>query len=69
MINFDTVDNRNGVFFAACLLVQGAMIFKIQAVYTRALKAIKSSKKNLVLSGGKMLCCTTPRTTICVMPM
>ena len=46
MINFDTVDNRNGVF-ATCLLVQGAMIFKIQAVYTRALKAIKSNKKIL----------------------
>lgn len=46
MINFDTVYNRNGVF-ATCLLVQGAMIFKIQAVYTRALKAIKSNKKIL----------------------
>ena len=46
MINFDTFDNRNGVF-AAFLLAQGAMIFKIQAVYTRALKAIKSNKKIL----------------------
>ena len=48
MINFDTVYNRNGVFWGvAYLLVQGAMIFKIQAVYTRALKSIKSNKKIL----------------------